>query len=190
MPEHLKQLHLAEETARAIADVKGDLLVHPQNPGHFAVLTHPLRMGFGVFDFYMTVHFGFGAEAVIGLDAEGNTKGHLDIIPAEETVHLCRIFSPSTGLYHQVGGLSSVLFTFLGLTVNRRITTATGIAEEIFDKECLFLPCFFMPCGKRMPPPIVAAITLTSIQLTRVACDFMFIEHSISSFRIVYFVVL
>ena len=139
-------------------------------------------MVFGAFDLHMAAHFGLGAEAVIGLDGEGNAEGDFDVVPAEEAVHLGGIFTPGAGLDHQVGGLGAIFLVFLGLAVNGGVAAAAGVAEEVFDEEGLLLAGLLVTGGEGMPPPVVAAVALTAVELARIACDFVFVEHGYFSF--------
>ena len=162
MPEHLEELELAEELAGTIANVKGNFLVDLNIPKHFTVLAHPLGMRLCIINLDMTLYFGLGAEEILCFNRERNIEGYVYFIPTKELVELCGIFTPRTALNHEVRGLNAVLFAFLGLTVNRLVAAFCGIAEEILDEECFFLTGFSVATGKGVPPPVIAAFSLTA----------------------------
>ena len=181
VPEHLEGVDVAEELARAVADVEGDVLLDLQIPFDVAGVAHPfgVRLGFGFGDVDAAARLGLAAEAVRRVDRERRHRRDAHILPREEAVQLRLLVAPGADVDHQIARTLAALLR-LGTVPDDHglILRVRGIAGEKFHVERLFRAGLGVLGGEGMPPPVIAALGKRTLQHPLVACNIMNICHA------------
>ena len=179
MPVHSKCFRLAQWFTRSVPDIKGDLLIYFQIPGHTSGIAHPLRMRCGLFsrDIHASFKYRLRSVAILRFHFIWGLGANTSILQREEAVKLTVILAPETGLDHQIRRAFLVLPVFGKLTEDWHILGQFRIADEELDKEWFLLSCLLVLRSKGMPPPVIAETGQWTVQHKRISVYIVLIEH-------------
>ena len=172
MPKHLKQLPTAHRTAGTIAHIEGHLFADAEFPRHLAAVAHPFRVCLGLLgrDGYRATNLRLAHPAVVRHDRERRPHLHSCFLPAKEAVQLSLVgTTPDARLHHQVRGLQPGRLVFWQLPQYRLDSPNGGVTEKELDEEWPRKTCLDIVCRQAVPPPVVTATRLLTIQLALVA---------------------
>ena len=182
VPEHLEGVDVAEELARAVADMEGDVLLDLEIPFDVAGVAHPLGVGLRLRlgDVDAAARLGLAAEAVRRVDGERNNGGDAHVLPRKEAVQLRLFPAPGADVDHQIGRPLAALLCLGTVPDNDGlILRMRRIAGEELHIEGFFRARLGILGGEGMPPPVIAALGQRTLEHPLIAGNVMNICHCV-----------